>query len=447
MSGSIGGTTFFRAGRAGVAVSRFENDYGVPTGDDPAVSLRIRRMRVDLAGELTQPFGPFRGATAKLGFGDYKHAELSGGTTVNTTFINKAWEGRLELPHAPIGRITGTLGVQAARSDLSAFGEEVVTPGSLTQNAAVFALEAFKLNELTTLELGGRLEAGTIKVREVDPDLPRVAGYRARSGQKKKFAGASSSLGLVFRPAKDWAVAASLAYTERLPTAQELFSNGPHGGTGAYEVGTSGLGNERSIGVDVSVRRRAGFATGSVGVFLNRFRDFIFERELPDSTIPRANNPEGLTPFQFVATDARYYGAEAELLLHLIEKDRGRLHLALNSDFVRATDTNTHQPLPRIPPHRYGARLNFEDGRWHAVIEVRHVARQDQTAEHESPTDRYTLLNASVGFLIPGKRVSYELFARGHNLTDEEAREHTSFLKEFAPLPGRGVLAGIRVTF
>jgi iron complex outermembrane receptor protein len=44
-------------------------------------------------------------------------------------------------------------------------------------------------------------------------------------------------------------------------------------------------------------------------------------------------------------------------------------------------------------------------------------------------------------------RPSYEFFARGHNLANATARDHSSFLKDFAPLPGRGVLFGARMNF
>ena len=82
--------------------------------------------------------------------------------------------------------------------------------------------------------------------------------------------------------------------------------------------------------------------------------------------VPAANNPESLTPFQFVARDARFRGGEAELLLHLLERDTRRVHLELKADTVRAEQTATGEPLPRIPPVHYGARLSYAGGRWSA---------------------------------------------------------------------------------
>ena len=40
-----------------------------------------------------------------------------------------------------------------------------------------------------------------------------------------------------------------------------------------------------------------------------------------------------------------------------------------------------------------------------------------------------------------------EAFLRATNLSDREARPHTSFLKDLAPLPGRSVTVGVRLSF
>ncbi|MBM3855982.1 MAG: TonB-dependent receptor, partial [Verrucomicrobia bacterium] len=338
-SGSLGAGVSWAAGKAGAALHHYDTEYGVPAGD--GIFIQMRQTRLALEGEATRPFGIFRGATARLGLGAYTHSELGADNTVHTTFDNDAWEARLELPHAALGGMTGTLGLQAARSDLTARGDEVVTPPARTHSSAVFALEEWPLGARATLQLGARLEAQRLAVGAVDPTLPPVSGYAARTGQRKKFTGASASLGLVVYPAKDWSLGLAAAGSERLPAAAELFAHGPHGGTAAYEVGSTGLGPERSLGLDVSLRRRAGFITGSLGGFVHRFRDFIYLQELPAGAIPAARNPEEFTPHQFVATDARFTGAEAELLVHLIETEHRRLHFELSADLVRATQTPT----------------------------------------------------------------------------------------------------------
>jgi iron complex outermembrane recepter protein len=444
-TGSLGATWFWAGGHFGAAVSTYATVYGVPV-DEP-ISIDLRHRRLDLAGETTEAFGIFTGVKVRWGIGDYSHREIVDRTTTNTTFANQAWEGRVELPHTLGQGVSGTLGAQLARSDFSAVGEEVVIPPSLTKNYALFALEEWKKGPVTW-QAGGRVEWQSIALGDFDPaGLPALPGYRAQPGQKKNRKGVSGSVGGVFYPAKDWAIGLSLAYTERLPTAQEFFSNGPHGGTGAYEVGTSGLANEKSTGLDLSVRRRAGFVTGTASAFVNRFENFIFEQELDALEIPAANNPEGLTPYQFVAKDAKFYGAEVELSFHLIDRETHHVHLDLMGDYVRAQQETDDEPLPRIPPLRLAVALHYDRGAWHAVVEARHTARQNRRTTSETDTGDFTLLNADVAYTISQEHRDWEIFARGTNLTNTEARIHASFLKDFAPLPGRGVIAGIRVSF
>ncbi len=445
-SGSVGGTAFLKNGYVGLAVSTYDTVYGVPTGDDPGVSIDMQQRRLDLRGAVNAPFGLFKALRVRAGYGDYTHRELSGGETVNTTFKNKAWEGRVELVQETAGSLSGTIGFQAAGADFSAEGEEVVTPATQTASAALFALEEYKF-EKVTFQVGGRYEWQRIGLGEVDSDLPEFAGYAAQSGEKRTDRGVSVSGGAVYYPAKDYSIGFSVAASQRLPVAQELYSNGPHGGTAAYEVGRSGLGKEKSLGLDLTLRRRGDLVTGSVGVFINKFKNYIFEQELPEALKPVANNPDELTAFQFVAKDALFYGGEVELEFHLIDRNDERLHLVLDGDYVHAEQTTDHQPLPRIPPLRAGVELRYERGAWAAGVNVRHVFKQNRYTEFESATGGYTLIGADLGYGIVVGRMKYEVFLRGANLANREARVHTSFLKDFAPLPGRNVTLGLRVEF
>src|SRR5690606_9306048 len=113
-------------------------------------------------------------------------------------------------------------------------------------------------------------------------------------------------------------VAVSFAHTERLPTAQELYADGPHIGTNAYEVGDPGLGTEISHGLDLTLRRRAGFVSGEATVFVNRFDGFIYEN-------PTGEEEDGLPVYAFAQRDARFHGAEAEAVFHLHEDEHGHV--------------------------------------------------------------------------------------------------------------------------
>ena len=74
------------------------------------------------------------------------------------------------------------------------------------------------------------------------------------------------------------------------------------------------------------------------------------------------------------------------------------------------------------------------------------MAEQNRLAGFELGTDAYTLLNAQLVFR-PLDDADLKIFVDGHNLTDQEAREHVSFLKEVAPLPGRSIRVGFGYSF
>ena len=93
------------------------------------------------------------------------------------------------------------------------------------------------------------------------------------------------------------------------------------------------------------------------------------------------------------------------------------------------------------------ASLNYQSENWTAKIEGQRVNRQYRTAEFETSTPGYTFLNASVGYNFRAGPTLNNVYVRGTNLLDEEARDHLSFLKEVLPLPGRSVIVGMRTTF
>ena len=67
-------------------------------------------------------------------------------------------------------------------------------------------------------------------------------------------------------------------------------------------------------------------------------------------------------------------------------------------------------------------------------------------ADFELPTDAYTTVNLRVT-VKPFEDKPLRWFVDGRNLTNEEVREHASFLKDIAPSPGRSIRTGIAWKF
>ena len=82
-----------------------------------------------------------------------------------------------------------------------------------------------------------------------------------------------------------------------------------------------------------------------------------------------------------------------------------------------------------------------------AALDYLRTFEQDQTVDQELPTDGYDDLRVFMAWDLDLVGSSARIFLQGRNLTDEEQRQHTSYIKEFAPLPGRTLELGVRMTF
>lgn len=438
--GAAGASWIGAAGFAGFAYSGHDMDYGIP-GEEVRIDLRQRRL--DVQAETSAAFGPFSGARFKFGHGDYAHEEIEDGMA-GTRFTNTGFDARVELLHTDLGGLAGAWGVQAGRSDLAAAGDEAFLPPTRTATGAVFVFEEFKTGAWQH-QFGGRYERQTIDVRD-------------GSGRSGRDGTASLSAGTVRALSPAWTLAGSVTHTSRAPNAQELYADGPHAGTAAFEIGDAALRREQSLGAEIALRRRTGRFTGELTFFVNRFRDFIYEQATGNVAVDRGAGyqlidpvqllpgEESLIAYRYTQADATFRGAELEVVVHLHDGAKHRFDARVAGDYTRATD-GAGRPLPRIPPARGTLGLDWRGGSWTAGVEWQRVAAQRRTAPGESGTDGYNQLNAHLAWHLAAGRQAWDLFLRGTNLTDELARVHTSFLKDVSPLPGRNFTAGVRWAF
>jgi iron complex outermembrane receptor protein len=149
---------------------------------------------------------------------------------------------------------------------------------------------------------------------------------------------------------------------------------------------------------------------------------------------------------RWTQADAIFRGFEAEATLRLADNDSGTWNLRVFGDKVDAT-LDAGGNLPRIVSPRFGTSLVWKRSDWRASIGAVRYADQDDVAVFETPTDGHTLVDAHLAWHWDGERTGWEVFLDGSNLTDREARAHTSFLKDLAPLPGRSVAIGLRAFF
>ena len=414
-------------GYLGVSVKRTESQYGVPghghEGEEAeVVSIDLEQTRYDLRGEYKAAFGPFETIRFAGGYADYTHVELEGGAP-NTRFESDGWEGRLELVQPDRGGWQGAVGVQALKRDFEAIGDEAFVPPTKTTELGLFTLQRLD-RERWGVEGGVRLETKELESPLGDRD----------------FTGVSASAGAFVRPAEGLFVSLSVSRTERAPAQEELFANGPHPATQSFEVGDVGLDSEVSYAVDLTGHISRGRWDVDAHLFGVRYEGFI---DLRGTGLTDLDS--GLPIFRYIQTDASFWGGEIDGSFRVWEDGDKSFHLEGTADYVRGkTDLG---PPARIPPFSLSGRGRYDGGWWSGMLEVRHIGEQDRVAQFELPTSAYTLLNASLTVRPLKDQPGLKLFVEGRTLTDEEAREHASFLKDLAPLPGRNIRVGVGYRF
>jgi len=425
--GAVGLSYLFDAGFLGLSVTRNDMNYGIPGGhghseeeqdheDEGGVRVDLNQTRFDLMGEIGRDMGLFEKAKLRFGYADYTHRELEG-DEIGTTFTNEGWEGRLELVQKAAGGLKGAVGVQLLSRDFAAIGDEAFVPPTDTFLWGLFVVEEYSL-DAWTFEAGARIERQQVKA----PDL----------GLERNFTGISTSAGVGYDLDDQWRVSLSGARSERLPGAEELFSNGPHAATAAYEVGNPDLVKEVAWNGELALKKRVGRVTGSVNLFYNRFNGFIYEAFT-------GREEEGLRELEFRQSDAEFWGGEAELSYLAYEDRDFHTKLTLAADVVRAKLLDPDEPLPRIPPRSLTAGIEVLSRYVDGTLELHLVDDQSRTAPFELRTGGYALINASLAFHPFPDDADLTLSLMARNLGDTEARTHTSFLKDLAPLPGRDI--------
>ncbi len=451
--GALGASLNFDKGYAGFSYSTFNSNYGSVA--EPGVRIDMESNRWDLASEV-RDLGPvISRVKLRLAHTDYQHREIEDGE-VGTTFKNSGLEGSFEAAHGKIGNLSGVVGAQFQNTDFQALGDEAFVPKTNTDTKAVYLYEELPLDLLREkdlkLSLGGRVEHAKLSSAGGGPDDINNPGTpRFGSAQSKTYNPFSAAFGALYALDQHWSLAGNLAHTERAPTYNELFANGPHIATGQYEVGDPNLRLENSNGLDTQLRWKSGKSSFSVGAYYTRFNNFLSlantgRTRLADGTInPAPGSDEVLSEANITGVRAVFKGLESEGKFRVYE-GLGNLDMTLRGDYVRATNSDTGEPLPRIAPLKLGAGLNYQLQRFGARLDVLRAFNQGRTAANELATDGYTSVNAMFTYLLPSS-FHLEAFAKANNLLDQQIREHSSFLKDIAPMGGRSLLVGLRGEF
>jgi iron complex outermembrane recepter protein len=261
----------------------------------------------------------------------------------------------------------------------------------------------------------------------------------------RTFDGVTASGGATFRPSSKWRFRMNLAQGFRAPDLAELFSNGPHPGTGRFERGDASFEREQNIQTDFGIRYSRPDFSISGEVFYNHVDNYIF-------FAPTSERVEDLTVWVFEQADARLYGGELELDIH--PTSAKWMLFSTSYGMVIGQRRSDMSYLPYIPAFRWNQSVDFKlkdiGNIKNPYISILGAWTFDQlrAAPLEEATPGYYLLGMNVGGNVSVGGKSLDVYLSGSNLLNKSYLDHLSLFRPFGiPQIGRNVALNLRYSF
>ena len=240
----------------------------------------------------------------------------------------------------------------------------------------------------------------------------------------------------------------SAGMVERTPSAMELFMNGAHLATGRLEIGNTDLESERSTNFDATLSYEHEGIFGTVTLFKNDVANYIY---LQDETaeVHEEHDDEddhgGLIKANYLQQNAQFIGYELEMGT-VLELGNGDLTLSFGRDSV-AGEFRDDSNISRMTPDRNIYGISYSENDLELKLDLKDVGSQRDLGTNETVTSGFSMLNFNaVKTFTFGKKQTATVSFFAKNLLDEVARNHSSFVKDEVPLPGRNIGIKLQVT-
>jgi iron complex outermembrane recepter protein len=427
-----------RGARGSVTARYTQRDERIEIFDDPVESpgysgyqrLSTQRAAVDATlpiGLSSLQLNAGWESNFRREYDDAAAQEIALGLLVNN------WTGFAHWAHPAIGPWRGTLGVSALQSAFEKRGTETLIPSSVSRGAAVYLLEQATFGRVAAT-FGARVDHRTLRV-----DGDEVLGL---DRQQRDWQAATGSLGLRVRLSEPVAFVASVARGFRAPAAPDLFANGFHEGTRAFERGNPDLRVETSVNSEVGVRVNSTRMVTEVNAYHNAIADYIYLR-------PFGTGARVFDSLAVAQGNARLVGVEGRTAWRASRA----LTLDASGDWVIGDNRSAGVPLTWIPPARLLVGARVEGVRWHGVqrpylrLSGEGIAAQRRIDPRDLPTDGYALASVTTGgtLLVGRGAMTVDLSVR--NLFGTTYLDFMSRYKAFAVGPGRALSLRVSTEF
>ena len=332
-------------------------------------------------------------------------------------------------------------------------GYSFLLPRYNRESAGLFWVQAYPVSPTLRLSGGIRYDLAHLDLESfTDPYLAEylrkqqypeevIAAYEVRSAPLNRTLGDfSGAFGMVWEPHPRHLLKVNLGRSFRLPSANELASNGVHHGTFRHEQGSADLGSERGWQLDGAYTyRTAGFEI-TASPFVSWFDNYIYLRPTGEwSVLPHAGQI-----YRYTGAEALFAGGEVSVCVGLPFS----LSYEASGEYVYTRNLEEHTPLSFSPPPSMRHTLRYQRDGFDAYFQYQAIGAQNRVARNEERTPGANLLHGGVSYRFRLGMLMPEVNLTVRNILNTRYYNHLSFYRKVEiPEPGRAFQLMIKVPF
>lgn len=429
---SVGSSFIKDWGFIGTSFRNFELDYGVPGGFVGAhprgVDIQLYRRQLNIKSKIEFEDNIFNDIESNYSYAFYRHKEFEKSGRIGSEFRIQTHIGSINLNHNSIGFINnGTAGISYEFREYEV-GGFVFNPPSNSISLAAYLFESFSLNRIH-FDIGGRFNYDRIKPMKENPDA-YIGNIR-----KRVFNTFSFSFSTLYEISDIVYAGFNLSKSSRVPTIEELFSEGPHLAAYSYETGNPDLKAETGLGSEFFIYHKFEKLFFSLNLFYNNLDNYIIPRNTGN-----INYATFLPIYATAGVNAKFYGIENQVDWKICRF----LSLGNSISFTRGI-FNSGASLPQIPPVKGNLQIRYNTENLIIGIGTEWAGSQNKVDQFEEPTAGYILLNNFYQFNFQSGHIIHSLALNIDNILNKEYRNHLSRVKSILPEVGRNFRLSYRL--
>ncbi len=422
-------------GYIGASYDQFDTEYGIPGG---FIGGHPNGVDIDIDRRVLDAKASYRFEDSKLNRVDasfvrtfYHHFEFESNGNIGAEFLFHDYMGDVKLHLGPDDERSKTI----LSTDFSLYdielGAFVFTPPT-TQLSGTLSAYHETTRDRFEFQVGGRYTYASLDPREV---------ARARGDADnldRTFHAWSTAVSLLVSLSDQLVGGLSLSRSERIPTIEELYNEGPHLAAYTFEVGDQTLASEKSIGLEAFLHFRKPSLDLLTTGFWNEYGNYLTARSTGE-----VNFALLLPVYAISGVKARFLGVESSLAI----RPSDRVLAEVGASYVRGENRDDNLPLPEMSPFKTTALVEYQHP-WLTVGARAEIAgRQGRVDTFETPTDDYTVFGLYAQKDFDSAHFKHSLTLSLDNLASTEYRNHLSRIRSVMPEAGRNLRLNYRINY